>query len=81
MSYRNLGTIEIDFTGGDPYPYRPRPQTVIVDNTPPTEAESAVALVIGVGVIGLIGLAIWKAPKTTTRTRRYEREPSFRIRV
>ena len=74
-----MGTLEIDFTGGDPYPYR-QPPPVVVDNTPPTKEETAVALILGVGLIGLLGYAIYKAPKTAY-VREYRREPSVRIRL
>jgi len=78
MSYAGIGTVEIDLTGRryDPY-YRPPP--TYIRTTPPTAEESRNALIIGVAMIGLFGLLIWKAPRGSWTT--YRREPDVRIRV
>lgn len=80
MSYAGIGTLEIDLTGRRPYDPYYRPPPTYIRTTPPTAEESRNALIIGVGLIAVFGLLIWKAPRGAWRTS-YRREPDVRIRM
>jgi hypothetical protein len=76
--------LEIELNPADPYypPPRPRPAPVPVRTEPMTPGEKRVGFLLAAALIGVIGYAVYKSPKSAWRPRpRYRREPGIRIRL
>lgn len=83
MSYSRsgAGTVEIDLTGRSPSYYPPAYYSPpVVARGPSTPEEAIAGAVIGVTLLAIIGVIIWKSPRGAWVPQPYY-EPSVRIRL